>query len=194
MSRFDNRSRVSTYTQSWVSNADPDFGAFESIATTLGTGSSATISFSSIPATYKHLQIRFIARVANADTGNNQFVQFNSDTAANYSWHIMEADGSTVTANGFASQSKMIAGRISANTATAGVMGIGIVDILDYANTNKYKTIKTLTGQDRNGGGVVRLDSGNWRNTDAITSIQFSNSSSTNYTTDTQFALYGIKA
>lgn len=193
MSRFDNRSRVSTYTQSWVSNADPDFGAFESIATTLGTGSSATISFTSIPATYKHLQIRFIARDADTEVGNNQFLQFNSDTGANYSWHILEADGSTVTANGQASQSKMIAGRISAATATAGIMGVGIIDILDYANTNKYKTIRTLSGQDRNGGGVARFDSGNWRNTAAVTSIQIINSSTTNYTTDSQFALYGIK-
>ena len=168
-------------------------GSYESIATTLGTGSSATISFSAIPQTYKHLQIRFMARVANADTANNQFVQFNSDTATNYSWHILEADGSTVTSNGFATQSSMIGGRISAASATAGVMGVGIVDILDYANTNKYKTIRTLTGQERNGAGVIRLESGNWRNTAAITSIQFSNNSSTNYTTDTQFVLYGIK-
>ena len=193
MSRFDNRSRVSTYTQSWVSNADPDFGAFESIATTLGTGSSATISFSSIPATYKHLQIRFIARVTNADTANNQFLQFNSDTGANYSWHLIEGDGAAATSNGLANYNYTFAGRVSAATAAAGIMGVGIIDILDYANTNKYKTIKTLSGQDRNGGGVARFDSGNWRNTAAITSIQLINSSTTNYTTDSQFALYGIK-
>ena len=168
-------------------------GDFESIATLLGTGSSATISFTSIPATYKHLQIRFIARVADTDVANNQFMQFNSDTGANYSWHLLEGDGAATSANGFASESKMLAGRISAATAAAGIMGVGIVDILDYANTNKYKTIKTLSGQDRNGGGVARFDSGNWRNTAAITSIQFINSSTTNYTTDSQFALYGIK-
>lgn len=167
--------------------------SFEPIATLLGTGASATISFTSIPATYKHLQIRFIARVTDTDTANNQFVQFNSDTASNYSWHYLEGDGAAVATGGLANQSKMLAGRVSAANATAGIMGVGFIDILDYANTNKYKTIRTLSGQDRNGAGVVRLDSGNWRSTNAITSIQLINSSSTNFTTDSQFALYGIK-
>ena len=45
--RYDSRSRVSTYTQSWVSNADPDFGAYESIATTtVGAGGQTTITLS----------------------------------------------------------------------------------------------------------------------------------------------------
>ena len=56
--RYDSRSRVSTYTQTWVSNADPDFGAFESIATTLVSSAVSSVTFSSIPQTYKHLQIR----------------------------------------------------------------------------------------------------------------------------------------
>ena len=188
-SRRNNTLQVDSYFR----GGDAEIGDFDSIATLLGTGSSATISFTSIPATYKHLQIRFIARVADTDVANNQFMQFNSDTGANYSWHLLEGDGAAVSANGFASESKMLAGRISAATAAAGIMGVGIVDILDYADTNKYKTIKTLSGQDRNGGGVARFDSGNWRNTAAITSIQLINSSTTNYTTDSQFALYGIK-
>ena len=71
-------------------------GSFESIATTtVGSGGTSSIDFTSIPSTYQHLQLRIISRVSNADTGDNIFLQFNGDTSSNYSWHYMEGDGST---------------------------------------------------------------------------------------------------
>jgi hypothetical protein len=171
--------------------------AFDPAATFLiqriaGTGSSATISFTSIPQNYSSLQIRFIGRVTNADTGENLFLQFNSDTASNYSWHYFEGDGATVTAGGAATQAKSLSGRLSAASATSGIMGAGIIDIHNYASTTQNKTIRVFTGLDRNGSGNMRLDSGNWRSTSAITSIQITNGSSTNFTTDSTFALYGM--
>jgi hypothetical protein len=66
------------------------------------------------------------------------------------------------------------------------------MDILDYANTNKFKTTRTLTGSDLNGSGVVSLDSGSWRSTSAITSITFTARANL-INTYSSFALYGIK-
>jgi hypothetical protein len=82
-------------------------------------------------------------------------------------------------------------------TSTGGSFGVSIVDILDYANTNKYKTVRVLSGVDFNGtlagyGGYVGPLSGNWRNTSAITSIKI-NAQTGNFTQYSQFALYGIK-
>lgn len=167
--------------------------AYESIASASGTGSSATITFSSIPGTFVALQLRFVGRVTNADTAENIFLQFNSDTSSNYSWHYLEGDGGSATAGPTASATKMLSGRVAAANATAGIVGAGIIDIHNYASTTQNKTVRTLTGIDRNGSGNVRMDSGLWRSTSAVTSIQITNGSATNFTTDTVFALYGIK-
>ncbi len=168
-------------------------GAYDSIANAVGTGSSGTITFSSIPSTYTHLQIRYIGRVTNSDTADNIFVQFNSDTGSNYAWHYLQGDGASAAASGATSQSKILSGRVSAATAGSDVMGAGVLDLLDYSKANKYKTLRTLTGQDRNGGGVSVMTSGLWQNTAAVSTITITNGSGTNFTTTTQFALYGIR-
>ena len=170
--------------------------SFEPIQTvTVGSGGSSTLDFSSIASTYQHLQIRLIARVSNADTGDNIFLQFNGDTGSNYSWHYLEGDGSTANAGGASSQTKILNGRASAANATSGIFGVSVIDILDYSTSGqKYKTVRCLTGLDRNGSGNVRMDSGLWQNTNAITSIKILNGSSTNFVQYTQAALYGVKA
>jgi len=171
-------------------------GDFESIATeTVGAGGAASVTFSSIPSTYTHLQIRCIAR---ADRAGNTFegvaLRFNSDTASNYSAHNISGDGSSATAEGAASASNMNAVLISAATAGASTFGAGVIDILDYANTNKYKTIRTLGGMDNNGSGIVRFSSGSWRNTNAVTSITLVATNASNFVQYSHFALYGIKS
>ena len=168
--------------------------SYESIATvTVGSGGASDVTFSSIPATYTHLQVRAIARSNASDTGRNIIMQLNTDTGGNYSLHYLEANGSSVSAGGGASTTYMLSGRMTAATATASAFGALVIDVLDYANTNKYKTIRCLTGADTNGAGSVRLDSGNWRNTNAITSIKFTSSEADNFVQYSQFALYGIK-
>jgi hypothetical protein len=83
-----------------------------------------------------------------------------------------------------------------------GITGIGagsntyytsVVDILDYKNTNKFKTMRSLDGYDNNGDGYVFLQSFLWRSTSAITDIQISLGGGANITTASQFALYGIR-
>jgi hypothetical protein len=71
--------------------------------------------------------------------------------------------------------------------------GANIIDILDYANTNKYKTTRTLSGGDNNGSGFVQFMSGNWRNTNAVTSIDIFQVDGDTIAEYSQFALYGIK-
>jgi len=170
--------------------------SYESIATATGTGSSGTITFSSIPATYSHLQIRCIART---DTGfATDYIQFrfNSDTGSNYTYHGLEGDGASVAAFGAASQTVALDTNITGSAATANAMGAAIIDISDYASTSKYKTVRTIGGQDQNSGsntGQIRLMSNLWLSTSAINSITFTSYRSANWTTSTTFALYGIK-
>ena len=166
--------------------------SYESIATLSGTGASATISFTSIPNTFKHLQIRVLGRSSNAATNDLFTVFANGDTTAgNYAYHRLNGDGATVTTTGAASSSPRI-GYVTGATATADVMGVTILDIIDYASTTKNKTFKSFSGQDRNGAGIVWLASGLWMSTSAINQIDLT-LVGLNWTTQTTIALYGIK-
>ena len=159
--------------------------SYESIATVTGSGSSVT--FSSIPSTYKNLQIRYMD-LSGVLAGDIR-LQFNSDTAGNYSLHNLYGDGSTAAAGGAANTTYIGVGVSGSSTYPS----VGVVDVLDYQNTNKYKTVRTLNGVDVNGaGGYAWFASGNWRNTNAVSSITlFINGY--NFNANSSFALYGIK-
>jgi len=81
---------------------------------------------------------------------------------------------------------------VTAGSLAANIYAVSVIDILDYANTSKNKTIRALDGMDANGSGQVILNSGLWINTAAITSVTLQASASS-FTTASHFALYGIK-
>jgi hypothetical protein len=170
--------------------------SYESIASAVGTGSSGTITFSSIPATYSHLQLRINART---DTGfGTDYIQFrlNSDTGSNYTYHGIEGDGASAAGFGATAQTVALTTNITGSAATANAMGAAVIDIIDYASTSKYKTVRTLGGQDQNSlsnTGQIRLISNLWLNTSAISTITITSFRSASWTTSSTFALYGIK-
>jgi NAD(P)H-dependent flavin oxidoreductase YrpB (nitropropane dioxygenase family) len=163
-------------------------GDYESIATVTGTGSASTLSFTSIPSDYVHLQIRGIN---NDTTGYFVSATFNSDTAANYTIHQLYGDGSSIAAFGLANTNYIYAG--VAGYSSSSMVAPMIMDILDYKNTNKFKTCRMLTGNDSNGTntGYIQFNSGLWRSTSAITRIDLTLTG--NFSTTATFALYGIK-
>jgi len=119
-------------------------------------------------------------------------MQFNSDTGSNYSQHYLGGGGSSTYAGGVANYTYIPAISILQDGNTANVFATSIIDILEYANTNTFKTTRTLNGYDANGSGEILLGSGNWRSTSAISTIVFSPSSGS-FKQYSQFALYGIK-
>jgi NAD(P)H-dependent flavin oxidoreductase YrpB (nitropropane dioxygenase family) len=161
-------------------------GDYQSIQTVSATGSSAAISFTSIPSTYTHLQIRGIAAGVNNTFAD---ITFNSDTGTNYAQHDIYGDGASAGAEASATRANIPA---TALPNTANIFNGLVVDILDYANTNKYKTARILQGRDTNGGGVIYFMSGLWQNTNAISTITIT-SRSGNIANYSSFALYGIK-
>lgn len=167
--------------------------SFESIATYTSTGSAGDIEFTSIPGTYKHLQLRGILRTNDTGSFNNQPLRFNGDTASNYALHRLRGDGANTTANGVVNIGSINDFmRATGSGIASNIFSAAIVDILDYADTNKYKTIRVLNGQDDNGSGEIILVSGLWRSTSAITSLKIFVSGGTAISGST-FALYGIK-
>jgi hypothetical protein len=139
------RTRPSTLVGAWVGNGlVTNFGDFESIASeTVGSGGTSLVTFSSIPGTYKHLQLRFLARTNRALTSDNLLIRFNGVSSAAYSLHTLDGNGSTAYAYGSSSfETGILVSIVAAATASANVFGGGVFDILDYANTNKNKTIR----------------------------------------------------
>ena len=166
----------------------PDSGAMFPIAmVNVGSAGASTITFSSIPDTYKHLQVRAIAYASNA--GNMQG-RFNSDTGNNYARHYMYGDGSSVAASGEANISYVNFGYVP---SSSNYFSAAVTDILDYTSNTKTKTTRTLTGYDANGSGLMIAYSGLWHATPAkITSITITPQTGT-FSQYSQFAVYGIK-
>jgi hypothetical protein len=184
-SRRGNTGQVAAY---WSGGGDLDFGAFESIATTtVGVTAVSEIIFSSIPQTYKHLQIRGIVR--NSVTEGNLNSQFNSDTAGNYAFHQLTGDGGSAASYATTSTTNLRHGNF---TGVADIFTGVVIDILDYTNTNKYTTTRNYCSFDRNGAGSFYFNSSHWRNTAAVTTIRLfaGNNAFAQYSS---FALYGIK-
>jgi hypothetical protein len=168
-------------------------GSYESIATASPSAGTSYIDFTSIPSTYSHLQIRAICRSNDGSPGNNLgiYARFNSDAGSNYAFHFVTGNGSTAGAAGLASQTEMFINAANPRGGdTANVYSANVIDILDYANTNKYKTVRALTGDDLNGSGVVRLFSGLWMSTAAVSSIRIFMEG--NFAANSQLALYGV--
>jgi hypothetical protein len=164
--------------------------SYESIATvTVGSGGQSSISFNSIPSTYKHLQIRF-ASINNA--AQSIIMQFNGDTATNYAKHSLNGYGTGTQAAGYPNGNYFnLQGYAIAGSSPNPV--VGIADVLDYTNTNKYKTTRILSGFDANGSGEIDLNSGLWQSTSAVSSIVIKLESSGTINQYSSFALYGIK-
>jgi hypothetical protein len=118
-------------------------------------------------------------------------LRFNSDTGSNYSYHRIYGNGTSAIAEAGTSTAYATVGYYSLAT---NIFNVAVIDILDYANTDKNKTVRSLNGNDTNGGGLIVFDSSNWRSTSAITSITvFSKDVSRDLQQNSSFALYGIK-
>jgi len=174
-------------------------GDFESIATvTVGSGGAANIEFTSISASFQHLQVRLVARSDRNQSGDNVGIRVGNgsiDTGSNYAQHHLYGDGAGAYAAGYSSQTYGYLDRIAGNTATASIFGGIVIDILDYASTSKTKTIRALGGADLNGSGTIMVASNLWNSTSAITHIRLypNASGSSNFAQHTTAALYGVR-
>jgi hypothetical protein len=169
-------------------------GSFESIATITGNGSSNTLTFSSIPATYSSLQIRGVARTTRAANDSTLSLRFNSNNNPNYINHYINGYGYGLGASGSTSNTSVWMGEATGSTAASNLVGTNLIDIQDYASTTKNKTLRSISGLEVNGSGsAIYLHSGLFLSTSAINQIDLIVTDGSNWTSQTTFALYGIK-
>jgi len=164
-------------------------GSFESIATASLSGVN-TATFSSIPATYKHLQIRYHGLSASGATPK---LELNADDQSNYRYHGLYGSAGLVTTGGSLNTYYDIdLGNYGGNSTYPEAI---IIDLIDYASTTKLKTLRSFFGTDRNSTSLndVGLSSCLWLDTTAINSIRIYTSGAGNWSAGATVALYGIK-
>ena len=141
---------------------------------TVGAGGGG-VAFDSIPQTFTHLQIRIVGRT-NSSGLPTLYTGFNGDIFAgstNNASHTLTGDGSTTASANttLQPQMNMFIGTLIPNTTTSTIQMAMIIDVLDYSNANKNKTVRALMGWDANGSGKVTLGSGLRAITAAVTRI-----------------------
>ena len=142
--------------------------------------SASSVTFSSIPSTYTDLVLVFNGSGVSADT---LYYQYNADTASNYSDTYLYGDGSAGSGR-HTSQGQIFGAGVN------GTNGMQIIHIMNYANTNTYKT-SLLRGNANGTGGTIAFV-GLWRSTSAINSVKLSLGAS--FTSGSTFTLYGVAA
>jgi hypothetical protein len=155
---------------------------YEKIATATGTGSSGTITFSSIPSTYTDLRV-----ISNYSLtgGSANFLRFNNDSSALYSETNLDGDGASAGSSNRVDQTAIIL--LSASTDRA----FHALDIFSYTGST-FKTTLVSQSLDRSGAGIVRRTVGLYRSTSAITRLDFVLGNPESFTTSSTFTLYGI--
>ena len=167
-------------------------GDYESLQTVTLASAQSSVDFTSIPSTYTHLQLRVMnlnsatSAAATILVGTGGTVDSSN---ANYKSHRLTGDGASATAGSFSGvpQNAWVTG--NSNSSNPEIL---ILDILDYTNTNKYKTSRMLSGVDNNGSGEINLTSSVWLNTGAINVIRLTVNTG-NFNQYSSFALYGVK-
>ena len=154
--------------------------------------SSVVFDVSTYASTYKHLQIRYVAKSTRSSTLDGLAIRFNADTGTNYSAHFLRGNGSSVSSGVETNVSTPQIGIIPAASSTNNAFGAGVADLLDPFSTTKYKTFRSLYGTFNND--FVGLNSGLWRNTNSVTSITlFQTEGANNLLTGSRFSIYGLK-
>jgi len=155
------------------------------------TDGSGVFTFSSIPQTFSHLQIRAFIRSKNTNSISNTFIYLNGDSGSNYAIHRLRGDGSSALSSVSTPQTSLYIWETTpAASSTANIFGSALVDILDYTNTSKNKTTRLISGVDLSGSGQVALTSGLWLSTAAVTSIAVATEAS--WAVGSRIDLYGI--
>lgn len=179
---------------------DGPVGSYDALASVVIPSNLSEFTFVSIPAGYEHLQIRVVAKTTRP-TYNNDLIslRFNGDTSTSYSSHHVKGTGTgTASTESAAAINKIyLCGNVGDTVNASENFGVAIIDIYDYANTTRNKTMRSLSGYDANGTGtdpgIVSLSSGFWNNTSAITTITLLPGEGSALASQSIFSLYGVK-
>jgi len=188
------RSSVKSTQKANAMNAGYSFQDFELIESVFLSANAASVTFSNLnqyATEYSHLQIRVVGRSTRSTISDVIEIRFNGDTASSYNRHSLYGNGSSVISEALAPSSGIQVCRVAGASQAAGNFGSGVIDVLDAYSTAKHKTIRTLNGVTQDN--YIFLQSGAWRNLNAIDSINLFSGTSSNIVAGSRFSLYGIR-
>jgi len=147
--------------------------------TSLGTVYTASnlsdqFRFTNIPQGYQHLQIRLFSRSINTGgTYATCYMGFNGEifSGSNYANHYVYGDGASTSYGNATAAGQGNIPNLPWNAVTANYFAVTIIDILDYSNYFKAKTVKTISGWDANGTGRAQFASFSWNSLAPISAI-----------------------
>lgn len=124
-----------------------------------------------------------VMRIQGTSTGNAR-LRFNSDSGSNYGWTVLTGDGSVTSSVRTNSDTSVITSYLGGN-------GIAVVNIMNYANTAKYKMILSRAGLSSSGSDLII---GRWNNSAAITTmtVQVNTAGSGTFSDGTNITIWGI--
>ena len=160
---------------------------------TVGSGGVASVTFSSIAATYTDLLVKVSARTDRAVGSASDFsFTFNGSTTT-YTDKYLYGNGSGTGSGSNAYTNQGFAGNITQATMTASTFGSVDIYVPNYAGSN-YKSSSTDAVTENNATLTYdMLVAGLWSNTAAVTSMTFQSASGGNFVQYSTFYLYGIK-
>ena len=166
----------------------------EAIETVYLEADASSVMFSGIPSTYEHLQLRMSIRTQRTSALDTTRMRLNGDSVGNYATHRMYGQTSSTAAGGETSVSGMYAtGQMPTSVLPPRTMyGAGLVDILDYNNTNKNTTIRFMSGENDDTYPYVTFGSGLWLSTAAVVTVQLYPNSGSDFARGSEFTLYGL--
>jgi len=170
-------------------------GAYDLLETTTLTSSASSVSFTGLGSysDYKHLQIRWLAKLDAGTTGVSQMnLDLNSDTSAFYAAHQLRGNGSSVLSLAQTSNTSISILETIPRASETNIFGAGVIELLDFSSSSKNSTFRTLHGAVTSTDKAINLSSGLYAKTDAITLLRLFVSGA-NFVSGSRFSLYGIR-
>lgn len=163
------------------------------ISSNVLSSSAASVTFSSIPATYTDLVLRVSARNNDSGTINGSF-KFTLNNLGTTIYSVTQLRGTGSAASSTRASSDVIISSlfISGGLATSSTFGSSEIYIPNYAGTAQ-KPISAISMAESNDAAVSMVAQADLVNlTSAVTSIEISTTSTNNLVTGSSFYLYGI--
>jgi hypothetical protein len=156
---------------------------------TVGSGGVATVTFSSIPATYTDLVLYATIRCTTGE--DSAYLRFNNDSGSNYSWKRLLANGASVSTLGATGQAQ-IPNLFMVNSGwTGNTFASNMVYIPNYASSNAKSVSIDAAAEANVANPRMNIAAGLWSGTAAISQVNLI-SGAGNFAQYSTFTLYGI--
>ena len=166
------------------------------VISTQTLASAGLITFSSIPQTYRHLELILRLRVSRAVAIAGIYFRLNDDSGANYQHSYVQNVNTTLSGNVGVTGTAGVIGLGSGSSSTSGVFGVTRATFMNYSQTGmKQFVMQSSAVHPTAAGSYVIQGGGYWSQTGAITKIVIGDEASLgNIAADSSATLIGIPA